>query len=155
MKDFKLTDHFWLHEFLVSRDHPELAESLNPTEYHIRNIYIQCAYIWQPVRDRLDVPIIISSGYRDPALNTAVGGSPNSLHMDASASDAFVIAHPNIMRGMFIMMRDEMMDRISQLIWYPYKNMIHAASLVHGAWRCCQIRHEANPLTWEHFDIEG
>jgi len=34
-----------------------------------------------------DVPIIISSGYRCPALNAAVGGSANSDHLKALAAD--------------------------------------------------------------------
>ena len=34
-----------------------------------------------------DVPVILSSGYRCPALNLAVGGSANSDHMLAAAAD--------------------------------------------------------------------
>lgn len=32
-------------------------------------------------------PIIITSGYRCPALNKAVGGKPNSQHLKAQAAD--------------------------------------------------------------------
>ena len=34
-----------------------------------------------------DVPIILSSGYRSPGLNLAVGGSQNSDHLLATAAD--------------------------------------------------------------------
>ncbi|MEK8025000.1 D-Ala-D-Ala carboxypeptidase family metallohydrolase [Pseudaquabacterium rugosum] len=34
-----------------------------------------------------DIPVQILSGYRAPAVNTAVGGSANSDHMRASAAD--------------------------------------------------------------------
>ena len=39
------------------------------------------------VRTLLGAPIIISSGYRSPALNKAVGGAANSQHMTGEAVD--------------------------------------------------------------------
>ena len=35
----------------------------------------------------VDVPVIISSGYRSPQLNAAVGGVPSSDHLKACAAD--------------------------------------------------------------------
>ena len=41
----------------------------------------------QPIRDHFDKPIIISSGYRSPTLNRAIGGSPTSQHCYGQAAD--------------------------------------------------------------------
>lgn len=41
----------------------------------------------QGLRNTLGRPIIINSGYRNPAHNAAVGGSPNSYHLQGMAAD--------------------------------------------------------------------
>ncbi len=41
----------------------------------------------QALRDALGRPVIINSGYRNPAHNTAVGGSPTSYHLRGMAAD--------------------------------------------------------------------
>ncbi len=41
----------------------------------------------QALRDALGRPVIINSGYRNPAHNEAVGGSPNSYHLRGMAAD--------------------------------------------------------------------
>lgn len=41
----------------------------------------------QALRDRMGVPLIINSGYRDPEHNKAIGGKPNSYHLKGKAFD--------------------------------------------------------------------
>ena len=41
----------------------------------------------QPIRDKLKKPMIITSGYRCPALNRAVGGVTSSQHTKGQAVD--------------------------------------------------------------------
>lgn len=41
----------------------------------------------QALRDALGRPVIISSGYRNPTHNAAVGGSPDSYHLRGMAAD--------------------------------------------------------------------
>lgn len=41
----------------------------------------------QPIRDKIKKPMIITSGYRCPALNRAVGGVSNSQHLKGQAVD--------------------------------------------------------------------
>lgn len=43
--------------------------------------------ILDPARAKLGAPITISSGYRSPALNTAIGGAKKSQHMVGEAAD--------------------------------------------------------------------
>lgn len=45
------------------------------------------AIVLQLLRDRFGVPIRVTSGYRSPAVNKAVGGSPTSSHVHGSAAD--------------------------------------------------------------------
>lgn len=46
--------------------------------------------VLQPLRDRLARPIVVSSGYRSPAVNRAVGGARESAHLFGRAADITV-----------------------------------------------------------------
>ena len=46
---------------------------------HLRNLQILIRDVIQPMRDALG-PIRITSGYRSPQLNRAIGGSRKSQH---------------------------------------------------------------------------
>ncbi|MEA5577940.1 D-Ala-D-Ala carboxypeptidase family metallohydrolase [Anabaena sp. UHCC 0451] len=48
---------------------------------------IRMAKTWGPVREKFASPIKITSGYRPPAVNKAVGGAPNSQHLYFRAID--------------------------------------------------------------------
>lgn len=41
----------------------------------------------EPIRDLLAVPLIVHSGYRSLEVNRAVGGDPNSAHLEGRACD--------------------------------------------------------------------
>lgn len=43
--------------------------------------------ILDPVREKWGKPIRVTSGYRCPALNKAVGGTPSSQHLRGEAAD--------------------------------------------------------------------
>ncbi len=51
------------------------------------NIHYLCQCLLQPVRDRLGIPIRVTSGYRCARLNTLLGGARNSQHMTGEAAD--------------------------------------------------------------------
>lgn len=44
-------------------------------------------YCLQPLRDKLDKPMIVSSGYRNSQVNKLVGGVPTSQHTKGQAAD--------------------------------------------------------------------
>lgn len=46
--------------------------------------------VLEPLRMAVERPVLVSSWYRSPALNTAVGGSDRSKHLFATAADCEV-----------------------------------------------------------------
>jgi zinc D-Ala-D-Ala carboxypeptidase len=52
-----------------------------------------CLNILEPVRSHFDQAVIIHSGYRSPAVNTAIGGSKTSQHCRGQAVDFHVAGH--------------------------------------------------------------
>ena len=83
----QLTQHFALSEFTRSDTARRRGISNTPGEQDIRNLKHLCAEVLEPLRGFARQPICISSGYRCPALNRAVGGSPGSNHLTGCAAD--------------------------------------------------------------------
>ncbi|MBH3427362.1 D-Ala-D-Ala carboxypeptidase family metallohydrolase [Pseudomonas alkylphenolica] len=88
----KLTDHFTLEEMTVSVSAPRLGIENTPSSHALGNLLRLCTFLEQ-VRSLVGGPVLISSGYRSPALNGAVGGSTNSAHCKGLAADFIV---PNL-----------------------------------------------------------
>lgn len=83
----QLTEHFTLAEFVESQTAARRAIDNTPPP-HITTNLIALAHGLEQVRTLLGgKPIRISSGYRCPALNKAVGGARNSHHVDGIAAD--------------------------------------------------------------------
>ena len=61
-----------------------------PEKYR-ENMERLCKEVLQPIRDAWGNPIVISSGYRCPRLNKAVGGAANSQHAFGSAADIHTV----------------------------------------------------------------
>lgn len=53
----------------------------------VSNLQFLCREILEPLREWMNEPVTISSGYRCPKLNKAVGGATNSLHLTGEAAD--------------------------------------------------------------------
>ena len=72
-------------EFSVSHSFPHLAKGV-PCEYQ-PNVVALVLNILQKVCDAKGWRCVISSGYRSPELNKAVGGVPTSQHAKGEAAD--------------------------------------------------------------------
>lgn len=87
----KLSEHFSLDEFVVSqtavRQH---IDNTAPGEAVIN--LTKLAAMLEQVRTLLGHPLMISSGYRCPALNAAVGSSSSSHHLLGGAADFTCLA---------------------------------------------------------------
>lgn len=86
MDDKKLSEHFYLSEFLQSQSATRLGIDNEPTDKIVESL-IRVAFTLEQVRKIIAAPIIITSGYRCQELNKAIGGVYNSAHISGLAAD--------------------------------------------------------------------
>ena len=82
----RLSKNFTLSEITKSNTAKRLGIDNAPNQEHLNSMQILIRDLIQPMRDALG-PIRISSGYRSPALNRAIGGSTKSQHCKGQAVD--------------------------------------------------------------------
>ncbi len=82
----KLSKNFVLSELTKSNTAKRLGIKNEPTKEHMGNLQVLIRDLIQPIRDGIG-PIRISSGYRNPELNRAIGGSRKSQHCKGEALD--------------------------------------------------------------------
>lgn len=81
-----LSPHFTLNELTVSETGARRGLDNTPGPEELANLR-RIANLLEQVRALTGKPIIVNSGYRSPAVNKAVGGSPTSAHMTGLAAD--------------------------------------------------------------------
>lgn len=91
----QLSKHFTLAELTRSQTAKRLDIANNPSDVEIKCLKDLCENILEPVRVHFGKPIIISSGYRSPALNKANGGASTSQHVKGQAADIEIDGVPN------------------------------------------------------------
>ena len=84
-----LSPNFVLAEFVTSQEATRQGIDNTPPEAIITRLSALCMNILEPLRHALG-PVRISSGYRCPALNAAIGGARCSQHMEGRAADISV-----------------------------------------------------------------
>jgi zinc D-Ala-D-Ala carboxypeptidase len=82
----RLTPHFTLAQLIHSKTATKKRIDNTPPIKIIRNLK-QLAEGLEEVRELLGYPLAISSGYRCKVLNSAVGGSETSQHVQGLAAD--------------------------------------------------------------------
>jgi len=119
----QISKNFTLEEFLYSLTAKQKGIDNTPTPEIIENIKKLVFNTIQPARTLYDKPIRVSSGYRSPALNKAVGGSINSHHMEGKAAD-ITTGSPAENKALFnvIIKSDILFD---QLIDESYYSWLH------------------------------
>lgn len=90
MPDEQLTPHFALSEFLKSEYASRHGIDMTPSEQIKGELLALCEHILEPLRIHLGKPVIVTSGYRPPALNAAIGGARDSRHQYGRAADIHV-----------------------------------------------------------------
>ena len=83
----KLTEHFTLEEFQRSAKAAELGIENRVPEGLVANLRHLCEEVLEPLREHFGEAVYVTSGYRCPQLNKAVGGVANSQHMRGEAAD--------------------------------------------------------------------
>ena len=118
----------------------------NAPDAHARNnLFHFVENMLDPLREALGKAIIITSGYRSRQLNTAIGGSKTSAHMNGLAVDIKVKDYTaQELCDFIIKNRDSKKLEWDQLIWYTPERGGH----LHIGWalgrRRFQVLHAAN-----------
>ncbi|MEW6506155.1 MAG: D-Ala-D-Ala carboxypeptidase family metallohydrolase [Bacteroidota bacterium] len=86
----KLSASFYLNEFTISQEAERHGYKNEPNEKQIENLRLLCVNVLQPLREIINVPIYINSGFRSFDVNAAVGGRFNSQHLEGKAADLVV-----------------------------------------------------------------
>lgn len=124
-----LTQNFSLIELTSSETAARKGIDNTPTQDVITNLRELCVYVLQPLREQYGKSINITSGYRSPKVNKAIGGSTTSDHCFGNAAD-FTVAISDY-HHVFSILRTLEFD---QLIWEF--GDIHAPQWIHVSFRC-------------------
>lgn len=128
----KLSTNFSLGELIASKTARDKRIDNTPTPEVVANLEKLCQEVLQPIRNKYGRAITVTSGYRCPKLNSAIGGVKNSQHMSGCAADIKCTATSkavlfNIIKEMI--QKGEI--KVGQLIWeYGTKkepNWIHVS----------------------------
>lgn len=107
MKEMRLSKNFLLTEMCRTSS----VKDNSPTDEAIPNLSKLVVNVLQPLRDAMGFTIIVSSGYRSPAVNKEKGGSDTSDHVKGKAAD--LKSQDNA--AMFNYIKDHL--EFDQLIW--------------------------------------
>lgn len=88
--------------------------------------------VLDPIREAWGQPLIVTSGFRSPQLNVAVGGVPTSHHMEGYAVDVTIpywsTKKVSELFNLITSMAEEGIIRIDQVIYYRKKKIIHISN---------------------------
>ena len=118
----QLSNNFYLNEFTISQVAERHGYKNEPNEKQIENLRLLCLNVLQPLREIINVPIFINSGFRSLDVNAAVGGKFNSQHLEGKAAD-FIVPSMNLVEVFNIIMQKLSFD---QLI-YEFGKWIHVS----------------------------
>ena len=124
----KLSENFSLNEFTKSQTAVRQGISNEPTEEHLENLKALVENILQPIREARGQPIRITSGYRSPRLNAAIGGSSKSQHSKGEAADFEITGLDNFVLAEWI--RDQIPE-FDQLILEFYTDGDENSGWIH------------------------
>lgn len=111
----KLSTNFTLEELCASSTAKAKGINNEPGKQEIVNLTYLAVKVLQPLRNGLNEPIKINSGYRSPELNKAVSGVKNSQHMTGQAADISI--EGSISKGKRIFNYIKKNLKFDQLIW--------------------------------------
>jgi len=130
MKNVLFTPHFSLLEFTESPTARKHGIANVPPKEAVENLKRLCENTLEPLREALQLPVIITSGFRTKTLNDLLAhSSERSQHMAGQAADFYVVpgskfkaqgeTHRELLIKAFrLIIQSELID-YDQLILYP------------------------------------
>ncbi len=106
--------HFTLKELTRSSTAERLGIRNKPAVCEVAALERLVRYVLDPLRERYGRPVVVTSGYRSPALNRAVGGAATSQHLRGEAADITAGSRTEN-RRLYEIIRDHL--PFDQLIW--------------------------------------
>lgn len=150
MQDIQLTKHFKLSEFTKSATATKYGIDNTPPLEVIANLQYLCQELLEPLREWMNEPIIISSGYRCPQLNShpEVRGAKNSQHLIGEAADLHIpiIKAPN---GSLI----QDMAKARKWIEWILDNRFDQLILEHSIPKPSSLNPQPSPHYWIHVSL--
>lgn len=110
-----VTMHFTIEELYASKTAKAKSINNKPSVQQMINLVYLAAFVLEPLREAMNEPIKIGSGFRSKELNKAVGGVANSQHMKGQAADLCIDGDRKKGRKWFEYIRDHL--PFDQLIW--------------------------------------
>jgi len=119
-----LSRNFALSEMIVSETAQNMKIDNNPDIIQISNMKLLCYNVLQKIRDYMNLPIYISSGFRSEALNTAVKSSTTSAHKHGLAAD-IKASMINYRYKIIDFFANNQQVEYDQIIYYPDRFFFH------------------------------
>ena len=123
----QLTKNFTLEEMIASSTAVKRGIINMPNDSQKANLQALCTMILQPVRDVYGKPMTITSGFRCPALNKAVGGVATSQHLNGEAADINVGVNNKALFQLMKKMVEEGKIKVGQLLDENNGSWIHVS----------------------------
>ena len=111
----KISKNITYKEAIHSNTAKRLGIKNEPNDEQIGNMFTIAEMIFQPLRSYVGGPIKITSFFRSPDLNRAIGGSKSSQHMKGQALDLDDVYGHKTNAEMYHWIKDNL--DFDQLIW--------------------------------------
>lgn len=129
----QLSPHFDLAEMSVSQTASRQGLANIPDLAVVAALKLLCLNVLEPLRAHFARPVIVTSGYRSPAVNKACGGAASSQHCLGQAADFTAPGVSNIDLAQWIMRNlkyDQLIYEFGESGW------------IHCSWRDGRLRNE-------------
>ena len=148
-----LSKNLTLAEVTKSTTAKRLGIDNTPDDWVTENLRQTAINIFQPLRDSFGCPIYVSSGYRSADLNTAIGGSRRSQHVEGRALDLDADVYGGCTNAQIFNWIKENLE-FDQLIWEfgddDNPDWVHVSYVYDGInrKRCLKARRDDNGKTY-------
>lgn len=131
-----LSPHFSLKEMTDSQTAVRYGIANVPSEQEIENLRRLCQGTLEPLREALQLPVVITSGFRTKALNDKLAhSSERSQHMQGQAADLYIGSGLTV-QGSGLSRRELLIKAFREILQNPkidydqlilYPNFIHVS----------------------------